>query len=317
MKNVLKTTKAYLPKLKEVQIDHEAVSKITKSITKDDLKVSEISLSKYEWDKKDLIELTFLFNTINFCFWSKKGEEKWTIEDDNLDGAIALFRCLENELKRDSLFLHPNTMANLDGARLSSILRGNVEIPLFEERLQNINSFGTTLIDNYSGSISNLFKAADDDAYKLAELLIDDFECFDDVSVVGDIEIAFYKRAQLNSKMVHDVLTLFGEPGLKNLNKLTAFADYKIPQKLRSLGVLKYSKSLAEKIDNYDLIEAHSAIEIELRVATIWAVEYIQEALRAKYPFVTSSHVDNYLWLSSQKKSEKDKPYHRTLTTAY
>ncbi len=91
------------------------------------------------------------------------------------------------------------------------------------------------------------------DAYKLCEILTDSFECFDDISTVDNKTIAFYKRAQLNSKMIHDILVHFGEKGLSSVDRLTAFADYKIPQLLRKIGIVSYSLELANKLITMNL----------------------------------------------------------------
>lgn len=117
--------------------------------------------------------------------------------------------------------------------------------------------------------------------------------------------------------MISDLLVGSGKGELQNLEKLTAFADYKIPQILRRLGILEYSQELSAKIDNFELIEPGSKEEIEIRANTIWAIELLKQELKKKYEFVTSSHVDSMLWLMSQTKTSDENPYHRTLTTAY
>jgi hypothetical protein len=317
MLNVLDTTKDFLPKITDISINKHAINALVKDIADKDLQGSEISLAKNKWSKGKLIELTFLFNTINFCFWAKKDEEKWTIEDDNLDGAIALFRTLENELVRNPDLLNPDELADMSLGSLRTILKGNVVIPMLSERLANIRNFGKIVEQKYNNSIKSLLDASGHDAYRLVEILVTDFPCFDDTSTVNALTVAFYKRAQLNSKMIHDVLVSFGEKGLTNLDKLTAFADYKVPQILRAMGILEYSDTLASKVDNMELLEANSFEEVEIRASAIWAVEYLKEALQAKHGSVTSSHVDNMLWNKSQGAAKGKKPYHRTLTPAY
>lgn len=317
MISILESTNPIILGLKDVTIDKDAIKNFVATIYPEQLSVSEINLAKYVWSKEQQIELVFVFNTINFCFWANTGEKKWTIQDDNLDGAVALFRSLENEIKQNPELLKSGKLANLSIEDLGDILMGNVTIPLLAERHNNINNYGETLKSKFEGSVFNLITEAEYDAVKLCELLVDNFACFQDISTLGGRTIAFYKRAQLNTKMIHDTLIRFGERGLTNLDKLTAFADYKIPQLLRKIGILSYSESLANKIDNYEIIPANSREEIEIRASTIWAAEYLKEELLQKFDFVTSAHIDGLLWLKSQDKSEKDKPYHRTLTTAY
>lgn len=317
MKSVLETTKKILPDLQFVEINKSHIEEFASDITLKDFDNLGISLSKYDWPKEKLLELTFLFNTINFCFWAGKDEKKWTIKDDNLDGAVALFRCLENELKRNPDFLSPGELADMSLGRIGEILKGNITIPLLPERLGNVKEFGKVVEEKYHSKILNILEEAEFDGYKLAEILVDNFACFDDVSNIDETTVAFYKRAQLNSKMLHDILESFGESGLKGIEKLTAFADYKIPQRLRYLGIISYAEDLANKIDNFVLLPEGSREEVEIRVATIWAIEYLKDALNSRFDFVTASHVDNFLWNNSQTKIKKEKLYHRTLTTAY
>jgi hypothetical protein len=92
--------------------------------------------------------------------------------------------------------------------------------------------------------------------------------------------------------MINYRLVKRGEKELSNLDKLTAFADYKVPQMLRKFGVLEYIPELANKIDGYKEIEAGSREEIEIRAATIWAIEEMKEVLRPRFPQITARQLD-------------------------
>lgn len=303
MLNVLETTKVVVDNSKDVKISTESISKLGEMVRMEDLKVSELELFSYDWNFEESIYLIFVFNAINFCYWAKKGEDKWTVEirGKKMDGSIALFRCLEEEYERNS---------EISTERLDVVLKGKTTIPLFDERV-------TCLKEMQKVDLIKIFNEAENDALKLVDLMISNFPRFDDVAELNNSKIAFYKRAQLNSKMVSDLLVAKGKGEMRNLNKLTAFADYKIPQILRRFGILEYTLELANKIDNFELIEANSREEIEIRANTIWAVELIKQELRKKFDFVTASHVDSMLWSMSQTKTEGEKPYHRTLTIAY
>ena len=61
----------------------------------------------------------------------------------------------------------------------------------------------------------------------------------------------------------------------KNLEYLTMFADYRVPQTLRHAGIFEYNKELAELIDAEKELPYSSKYEIEIRAATIVAVEMI------------------------------------------
>ncbi|MBN2016041.1 hypothetical protein JW766_04380 [Candidatus Dojkabacteria bacterium] len=320
MLNILNTTKYVAKNSQNAWINDEAIQNFVEDIRKKDLLVSEIDISGFDWNTKDLIALTFIFNSINFCYWAKKGKDKWTVEinDEELDGAIGLFQVLEKETKRNPSFINAKHLSSLGNSDLSRILKGNTTIPLFNERLKCLNEFGSILAKKFRGNVMEiLVDFGRKDAVKITELLVKNFPRFNDYSTYKGKKVAFYKRAQCNVKMVNDILEAKREKGLTNLDKITAFADYKLPQILRKLRILNYSDKLAKGIDNFELIEKDSAIEVEIRANTIWAVEKIKNALKKKYNFITSSHIDSMLWKASQTKNKDDKPYHRTLTIAY
>lgn len=319
MINVLTSTQPIVENSKNVSIKKEKIASLVKVINQKDFKLSEISLSKKNWPLEILIQIIFVFNSINFCYWAKKGENKWTVNigNEQLDGSIALFRCIEKEVERNTDFLTGDELADLSRADLKRILTGNVTIPLFEERRKCLNEAGRVLEKYFNNFFLNVYRKANNNAMILAGLLINYFPCFNDIAKHGGKDIAFYKRAQLNSKMISDVLLASGRKGLINLDKLTAFADYKIPQILRNLEIIEYSLPLSSKIDSFELIKSGSREEIEIRAATVWAVEFIKKELQKKFDFVTASHVDNILWNMSQTKTKGEKPYHRTLTIAY
>jgi len=52
---------------------------------------------------------------------------------------------------------------------------------------------------------------------------------------------------------------------LKNVEKLTMFADYRIPQILRHYGIIEYNKELKNKIENKIELEPNSIEEVNLQ----------------------------------------------------
>ena len=77
--------------------------------------------------------------------------------------------------------------------------------------------------------------------------------------------------------------------------------------------MLDYSSVLASTIDASQEIAPGSSEEIEIRAATVWAVELIQQRI----PEFTSAQIDMGLWLLSQDIRDQMKPYHRTRTIFY
>ncbi len=61
------------------------------------------------------------------------------------------------------------------------------------------------------------------------------------------------------------------------MQRLTAFADYKLPQVLRELGIISYDRRLASRIDAMESLRAGCEEEVEIRAMTVWAAEQLEE----------------------------------------
>lgn len=200
---------------------------------------------------------------------------------------------------------------------MALILRGNTEIPLFEERWNILQQLGKTFVKKFNGKVSVLLAQANGDAQRLLQLIHENFDSFADSSVYKGETVHFQKRAQL---LVADIYQIFDGKdfgALKNINQITACADYKLPQILRKLKIIEYSDSLAEKIDTQTELLHNSPEEVEIRANTIWAIQYITEEVKKRNPDIVAFQINDHLWLATQEKFEGDKPYHRTRSTAY
>src|SRR3989344_2831459 len=284
---ILATTKKVVESAKYVSINKKAVKKFCDSFSLDNLATAELG-DVAKLDISQQIGLVCVFNCVNFCFWATKGQEKWATKIDNevevIDGATGIFRALEEALKNGVPLLDASFLKNLSREKFNEILNGNIEIPLLDERIKCLNEAGKVLLKNFDGSFMKVFEATNGDAVELVNIFIKFFSSFDDSTTFDDIKIEFHKRAQLNADMINYRLVKNGEKGLINLDKLTAFADYKVPQMLRKFGILEYAPELAIKIDSYEEIEPGSREEVEIRTATIWAIEQMKEVLMPRFP---------------------------------
>jgi hypothetical protein len=62
--------------------------------------------------------------------------------------------------------------------------------------------------------------------------------------------ISFYKRAQILVADFWGIMEARGEGDIPNLDWLTMFADYRVPQALVYLGALRYSNALTDTLKN-------------------------------------------------------------------
>ena len=144
---------------------------------------------------------------------------------------------------------------------------------------------------------------------------------FRDTSVYKGALVHFYKRAQI---LVGDIWAAYGRSrdpvhrySFHDMNELTMFADYRVPQILRHMGILVYSEDLARRVDALEVIPFGSEYEIELRAMTIVAVEKLQQCLQAKGRDLLVLEVDWLLWQWGEAIKDEILPHHRTLTIYY
>ena len=230
----------------------------------------------------------------------------------------------------------PSYYANITKNECQHIFRSETptEIPLLEGRASNLNEVGKILVKDYKNSFVNLLSQCDHSAEKLLGLITSTFKCFQDESEFDGKRVSFYKRAQI---LVSDIWACFeGESFGKftDISCLTMFADYKVPQSLLHLGILKYTDKLMQRLKRGEIIPAGDRLELEIRGNSIWAVELIYQELKAKAKtdtefsllsteklslIINSVVIDFYLWDFAKEKLEgsTDLPCHKTRTIFY
>ncbi|HSX39886.1 MAG TPA: queuosine salvage family protein [Candidatus Saccharimonadales bacterium] len=319
MLNVLKTTKFVVDNSQSVKINNANLKKMGASVTEKELKLSDLDLSSNNWNFNQLHYLTLVFNALVYNFWAEKDQPKWTIKTNKttLDGSVALFLALEIEAQTNKDFFKPQYLANFSYENAKKLFKGNTEIPLFHNRVSCIRELGYVLKNKFSSNANKIIDVSNRDAVKVVEFLSETMPLFNDVRSYKGTKVGFYKRATLHAKMLNDLLKKYNKSQLKNMHKLTAIADYKIPQILRSVGIFEYSSDLAEHIDSYKIVNENSEYEVEIRAATIWAVKYLTHEINKKFPHIVAVDTDNILWKLSQNATPNFKPYHRTYTIDY
>lgn len=260
-------------------------------------------------------QYVFILDALNFCFW---GEPKWRVEyrGQTLDGYWALAASLRQAVEAGAELLEASALARTDEQDILDWLDGQGELPLLAVRAANLRQLGQVLLDRYAGQAANLVRLADGSAVALARRVVEELPSFDDVAVYDGAPVRFYKRAQI---LCSDLAGAYDGRGLGafvDLERLTAFADYKLPQVLRELGVLVYQPDLAGRVDGLVELAPGSPEEVEIRAATVVAVEALRQALLARGVRLPAYALDWYLWELGQQGGWRH-PYHRTRTVFY
>ena len=257
-----------------------------------------------DMDIKSIINFLFVYHAIgDYCFW---GDPKWEIQTDLgvMDGSYAIMYLILNRFKENNDF-------EMSFDEFKKLLKGNVEIPLLEDRYNNLVEMNA-FIQKSGKSFYNLIKNLNVDS-NLFEFIVSNLNYFKDVSIYDGKEVLFYKRAQL---LTSDILHVREkkEKAAVDYSHLIGCADYKIPQVMRCYGMLEFSDSLSNKVDNKVEIEDGSIEEIEIRANTLKVIDYIYKKLDKKY---SRMDINDFIWLLGQDKSKMTKPYHRILTKHY
>lgn len=186
------------------------------------------------------------------------------------------------------------------------------------------NNLFYSIIKHFSGTFVNCIRASNYSAINLLKLIYNYFPSFRDESEYKGKKVTFLKRAQI---LIADIWGCFEGKGLgrfDDIDQLTMFADYRIPQVLHYFGVLKYSSVLTEKLKENNLIENGHPFEVEIRSASIHAIELVREQLSmmmigSKAP--NSIQIDFYLWgyrrTNSKQIDDQHSPFHRVRCIYY
>jgi Potential Queuosine, Q, salvage protein family len=178
------------------------------------------------------------------------------------------------------------------------------------------NELGAWLGDRHADRFEAVVEHAAGSAEALV-LALAELPLYRDVARYEELEMPFYKRAQIT---VADLARVFGRAGFgrfDDLAELTLFADNLVPHVLRCHGVLVYTPGLAARIDREELLVCGSPEEVEIRAVAIEAVERLVACLAAD-SIETSAHaLDGLLWNAGQAPEIKARPRHRARCSFY
>ena len=270
---------------------------------------------RFAGSRDDCANLTLLIDCLNFCFWS---DEPWSVEfaGRTWTRTYAMYAGVLRAVAEDSSWLTPQRWAAANSRDVLHVFRGQGRIPLADKRVEVLNETGRCLLESFDGCFANAVEQADGRARRLAYLVADRFPSFRDAPTYQGRTVAILKRAQICAADLHHNWARCALPSLSGLDELTIFADYRLPQYLRHIGVMVLSPRLAERIDAEQLIEAESEEEIELRCATVAASDLLREELRRSGVTLPAWHLDYVLWERSHDP-EINFPHHRTQTVYY
>ncbi|KAJ2014462.1 hypothetical protein GGI14_004835 [Coemansia sp. S680] len=272
--------------------------------------------------------------------YAMSGEARVTLDGKTYHGYWTLCAAVNRALAAGIPITDAAYYAKASDEELADVFRGDsVEsIPLLGERIGVLREVGRVLVDKYQGRFSNLLACCEGSAQRLVNLVVTEFMCFRDEHQFHGRPVAMYKRAQI---LVADIWACFEGKGLGrfvDIDSITMFADYRVPQALCHFGALEYSPRLLEFLRESEKVvrqvgelNAHQCPptpgllpsghpwEIEIRGNSIWAVECIKRCIEESGTPVNAILLDFYLWDYSKEyaKEMQEIPIHLTRSINY
>ena len=185
--------------------------------------------------------------------------------------------------------------------------------------LNSVLEVAKVLKVKYNGKFVNCLKECKQSAQDLVTKVVQDFPCFDDSHLYKGKKVAIHKRAQI---LVADLWQLFEGQGLcafGDIDAITMFADYRVPQSLLYFGAFTYSNELMQVLKTEELLRSGDPREVEIRGCSIEAVERIGKRVKELGVNMNAIQIDNFLWGFRREKVEEMKafPFHRVRSVYY
>jgi hypothetical protein len=321
---ILQTLAPVLASARHVRLDEDRIRDVASWMAFEELPWPDFrSPLDVQSSEADAMDFIFLTSTINFAFTDFETHEMFKVD---YAGAMrsdsdAMVACLKRAFDRGVPILDGGYLAEIRRPKLEEIFRGNIVMPMLEERLAIFHEVGAVLKERYQGRFHRFVSGAPPRLYDggkgLLERLLAEFPSFRDESDYRGHRVSFQKRAQLLFWNLHARFRDGGFFRLEDAGKLTVFADYIVPVALRLFRITSYSEELEASINARRLLPAHGEEEVEIRAFTLWAMHLLTRAINELRPSdrqVIEPVVDGRIWTHYHTTHW---PHHLTVTTAY
>lgn len=323
-------TAQVMAETRDVRIDQRAVERVARQLVDD-------AAEPPAWDDtlhfrgtpEETAGWVVVLDMLNYCFWPQGPDPdvRWRVTWRGVthDGYDALAAALHRAVVDDGEPIWALAwLRAIDAGTVARILRGDEGgpgIPLLEERISCLRDLAEPRHQR-DAQPADIAIDARGSADRVVRLAIRRYLMYEDTAVWRRrdglvLDVPMLKRAQILAADLAGALRGTELAITKDLDLLTAFADYKVPQVLRHLGVLRYAEPLSRWIHYRDRIPPNHPCEVAIRAGTVQACERIVAAARGLGLEITAAELDWRLWQLGQSLPGTVEPYHRTVTTNY
>ncbi len=317
---VRETTLAVLKRARNVKIRKRPIKELAASWAQRSLRLpawrSDMHFSAPH-DEEAMLDYLIILDSLNFCFWNPEGKRWQILYNGKLyDGYFALSLALKDFFEAYPDKANLKYFSNISFKKFRELLQGGKNLLLLKKRWEIVKKVSRHLVENYKASSKQFVLSGNRQFSILIPKIAAELFAFDDQAIYQESNVYLWKRAQI---LAVDICAALGGRGtykFKDPGYPTTFPDYRIPQILEHLDIIEYSPKLKGLIKNRSLLPKASREEIEIRAATVWAIEYLKEALKRKGKELRSFEIDWLLWNES-KLGKLRLPHHRTETWFY
>lgn len=256
----------------------------------------------------------FFINAVNFAFTHFEPPYDKYAFNKNILGAPASSACFCRQFGEKPINPSEVLDITLSQTKTKKFFQGINLPPLIEERRLSLRAAAAVLKISFDGHVENILEAAKFNVNQLIEQMI----MFFPLSYGADYYKSKSNLLFLNKRiqlwmLIHQGRAMHSQgklPLLSHIEDIGPVADYQVPRYLHAAGILKYSSSLLEKIEQRKIIPYGSPEEIEIRCATVFAVCELLKKTK-----LTMMEIDYFLWSEGRKIQTVN--HHLTPTTAY
>jgi hypothetical protein len=322
---VLDSLRYAIESSRDVHTNHEKLVEVASWMAYEELPMPEFVLpyGVGKGDPDEVIDFILVADLIDTAFTDFQSREKFQVDyaGKHWSDSEAEFACMKRALDRGVPLLDGTFLAGITRSELDEVFRGNIEMPMLDEKLQVLRQAGAVLAEKYGGRFHRFVHSCAprlyDNGNGLIDRLVTEFPRFNDRSALDGQEIRFYKLAQLGIWMLYATLNRIGRFPVEDIDKMTAFADYIVPVALRLHGITSYSPELENAIRSHQLIPRDSRREIEIRAHSIYATALLTEEINKLRPpsrQVLIPQIDARFWVPFHTTAW---PHHLTRTIMY